>query len=370
MDGDALTPDALRELRAPRSYPAVSLTMPTHRRDPRSEQDGVRLRNLLAQGVRRLEADSDVSRTARGAVRQQLDRAVAEVDTRRSLDGLLILADSGEHSVWYLPRTVPEAVVLSDTYLTRNLVAATAQSHPYWVLGVSADRATLWSGGGESLHEHTGDGFPMTPPPSEWDVEREERVGDTPSTFRDEETRRFLRSVDSAVATVLARRPRPLYVVGLAPALALLEQAGDAATRQAAGRLVKGGFTEGPAPVLLRELRPLLDQHARRERTEVLARLDAAKSRRAFAAGLDEVWESVREKRVELVALEEHFNVTVRVDDGHLLPVEDAAVAWPDVRDDLVDELVEAALDSGAEVVFLPDGSLAERGRIAAVLRY
>ncbi|MFJ1747787.1 chemotaxis protein [Streptomyces sp. NPDC088116] len=370
MDSNTLTPDVLRELRTPRPYPAVSLTMPTHRRDPHNEEDAVRLRNLLAEAGHRLEADPGVGRRARAAVRSRLGRAVADIDPRRTLDGLLILADAEDYGIWYLPREVPERVVLSDTYLTRNLVAATAQSRPYWVLGVAADRATLWSGSGESLHEHRGDGFPMSPPKESWDVEREERIGDTPSTFSDEETRRFLRSVDGAVGTVLSRRPRPLHLVGLAPALALLGEAGNAATHAAAGRLVKGGLAGGPAPVLRKEIQPVVEDHARREKNEVLTRLDEARGRRTFAAGLDEVWESVREKRADLVALEERFRRTVRICDGHLVPVDDETAAWPDVRDDIVDELVEAALDGGAEVVFLPDDALAGHDRIAAVLRY
>ncbi|QXE38554.1 chemotaxis protein [Streptomyces sp. GMY02] len=383
MDNNGLTPDVLRELRRSRPYPAVSLTMPTHRRDPRHEQDTVRLRNLLTEAAHRLEADPEVDKRARTALSAQLGRALTEVDLRRALDGLLILADGQEHRIWYLPREVPERVVLSDSYLTRNLVAATAQSRPYWVLGVAADRATLWSGTGESLREHRGNGFPMAPPEESWDVEREERIGDTPSTFSDEETRKFLRSVDDAMGAVLARRPRPFYLVGLAPALALLEEAGSA-TRPAAGRLVKGGLADGPAPVLLKELRPVVEEYARREKDDVLNRLDEARGRRTFAAGLDEVWESVRGKRADLIALEEHYRRTVRVCDGHLVPVDEAALtAAPasraaasgdggrnDVRDDIVDELVETALDGGAEVVFLPDGTLAAHDRIAAVLRY
>jgi Bacterial archaeo-eukaryotic release factor family 3 len=370
MNSSALTPELLRKLRAPRAYPAVSLTMPTHRRDPRGEQDTVRLRNLLATALHRVDTDPDVPRAARSAVRAHLERAAAEVDVRHTLEGLVVLADGSGHSVWYLPRTVPEGVVLSDTYLTRNLVAATAQSRPYWALGISADRATLWSGSGDTLHEHRDDGFPMAQDAGEWDVEREERIGDTPSTFRDEETRRFLRSVDAAMTTVLARRPRPLHLVGLAPALALLEEAGNASTHRAVGRLVKGGFTEGPAPALQKELRPLVEEHARRQRADVLGRLDTAKSHRAFAAGLDEVWAAVREKRAELVALEEDFNETVRVSQAHLQPAEGAGAAWPEIRDDMVDELVEAALDGGAEVVFLPEDSLAANARVAASLRY
>ncbi|MFD4703008.1 baeRF3 domain-containing protein [Streptomyces niveus] len=371
MDSNDLTPEVLRRLRKPRSYPAVSLTVPTHRREPRNDGDPVRLRNAHAEALHRMDADPDVPKAARIAVRAQLDQAMAEVDLRHKQDGLLILADADEHQVWYLPRETPESVVVSDTYLTRNLVAATAQTPHYWVLNVAADRATLWSGDGGSLREHRADGFPATPPEETWDVEREERIGDTPSTFTDEETRKFLRSVDDAFTAVLAARPRPFYLVGVAPALALLEDAGSTA-RSAAGRLAKGGLTDGPAPVLWKAVQPVVRQHARSEETETMARLDDAKGRRTFAAGLDEVWVAVRERRAGLVAVEEHFQRSARVSDGHLIPVDgdDGAALSRDVQDDIVDELVESALDGGAQVVFLDDDVLAGHHRIAAVLRY
>lgn len=276
MDSNDLTPEVLRTLRARRPYPAVSLTMPTHRHEPRYDGDPVRLRNGLAEAERRMEADPDVPRTARLAVRAQLDRAAAEVDPRDRLDGLVILADADEHQVWYLPREAPESVVVSDTYLTRNLVAATAQTRPYWVLAVAADRATLWSGVGGSLREHRADGFPMRAPEEAWDTEREERIGDTPSTFTDEETRKFLRSVDDALTAVLAARPRPVHLVGVAPALALLDEAGTTA-RSADGRLAKGGLTDGPAHALAAAIRPVVAVHARGEARKILDRLVAAR---------------------------------------------------------------------------------------------
>ncbi|WP_329031609.1 chemotaxis protein [Streptomyces sp. NBC_01725] len=371
MDSNDLTPEVLRRLRRPRPYPAVSLTMPTHRHEPLNEEDPVRLRNVLSEAVHRMEADPDVTKATRQAVRVQLDRAVAEVDLRHKLDGLLILADAQEHQVWYLPRDTPESVVISDTFLTRNLVAATAQLHRYWVLSVAADRATLWNGVGDSLHEHRADGFPMTPPEETWDVEREERIGDTPSTFMDEETRKFLRSVDDAFAAVLAVHPRPFHLVGVAPALALLEDAGTT-SRSAAGRLAKGGLSEGPAHVLGKAVRPVVQEYARGEEREALVRLDDAKGRRTFAAGLDEVWDAVRERRAGLVAVEEHFQRSARVGEGHLMPVDgDGGEALGrEVQDDIVDELVETALDGGAQVVFLDDDVLDDHHRIAAVLRY
>ncbi|RST20315.1 chemotaxis protein, partial [Streptomyces sp. WAC04770] len=75
---------------------------------------------------------------------------------------------------------------------------------------------------------------------------------------------------------------------------------------------------------------------------------------------------------VGLIAVEEHFQTTVRVTDEHLEPVPEGTTAAedPEIREDIVDELIEAALDGGADVVFVEDDSLAEHGRIAAALRF
>ncbi|MFE6664722.1 chemotaxis protein [Streptomyces sp. NPDC057697] len=371
MDTDALTAGLLQELRAVKPYPALSLTMPTHRRAPDNAQDSVRLRNLVAEAAGRLEADPAVTREARAALKDQLDRAVDEVDPRRSLDALVLLVTADEHQIWQLPRTAPERVVLSDTYLTRNLVAAKAQAQPFWALTVSAGRVALWSGTADTLREEKTGGFPLTAPQEPPNPQREEQIGDTPSTFSDEETRHFLRTVDEKLRAVLAADPRPFYLVGLAPALALLDEVGETAG-SAAGRLTKGAPADLSPGDLLKELRPVLDERQRRFAAEIDGRLDEARGRRAFAGGLDEVWAAVREGRAGLVAVEEHFQQTVRMADEHLEPVSGEAADLTDsaVREDVVDELVERALDSGAEVVFLPDDSLAEHGRIAAALRY
>jgi hypothetical protein len=121
---------------------------------------------------------------------------------------------------------VPERVVLSDTFLTRNLVSAHAAERPFWVLSVAADRVSLWNGGTDRVAEEKTGGFPLSRSLVDPDAERQERVGDLPSTFRDEHTRRFLRDADTALGRVLRTHPRPLYVSGEPAALAALAEAG------------------------------------------------------------------------------------------------------------------------------------------------
>ncbi|MEC3992218.1 chemotaxis protein [Actinacidiphila sp. DG2A-62] len=362
-----LTPAVLADLRRPRKYPAVSVLLPTHRREPENAQDAVRLRNLLEEAKEAVHSDPEVNRDDRIDVIKQLDLAMGEVDLVHAEDGLAIFAAPGEHQVWSLGRSVPARVLLAQTFLTRNLVAAHAAEQPYWVLAVDSECATLWSGSRTHAPEQADDGlFPLRRPALDFDPERQERIGDTPSTFNDEETRRFLREVAEATGTVLAADPRPLYVVGESAALAALDEA-DGVVATAVSRVTQGGLAQGPGQALARVVREADRERDERTVAEVLADLDRARGRRAFAGGVDEVWACVSEGRAALVAIEDGYRTTVREDGEHLVP---AAPGERGARDDILDEIAEQGLDTGARVHFVPDGVLADAGRIAAVLRF
>ncbi|MEU6607158.1 chemotaxis protein [Streptomyces shenzhenensis] len=361
----ALSPASLAELRRPRPYPAVSVLTPTHRREPENAQDPVRLRNVVAEAKKQLESDPSVTRERRTDVVDQLDRALAEVDLAHSEDGLVIFAAPGEHQVWSLARTVPERVVLSDTFLTRNLVSAHAAEQPFWVLSVSADRVTLWNGGVGRVVEARACGFPLSRNRVNFDAERQERIGDFPSTYRDEDTRHFLREADTAMTAVLREHPRPLYVTGEQAALSLLDEVGGVA--RAAVHIPHGGLASGTPEAVWQAVRPVVDAEAGRAADRVARELDAARGRKEFAAGVDEVWQSAREGRVRLLAVEENYRVTVRDDGDHLIPAESGDL---DAREDVVDEIVEQCLETGADVRFVPDGTLDDARGIAGVLRY
>ncbi|WP_435972673.1 chemotaxis protein [Streptomyces sp. Qhu_M48] len=361
----ALSSDVLAKLRQPRPYPALSLVMPTHRREPENAQDPVRLRNLVAAAEKAVQDDPGVTRERRDDVLDQLRRAVAEIDLSHAEEGLVIFVAPGEHYVWTVARTVPERVVVADTFLTRNLVAAQAAEQPSWTLAVAADRVSLWSGSPEQVTEHTEDGFPLTRSLEDPDAERKERVGDLPSTFQDEATRQFLREAHTALRVVLSSEPRPMYVIGEPAALALLEDTGP--LPPGTTPIHRGGLARGPAAAVKEAVEPARAAREAAASTTVVAELDAARGRREFAGGIDEVWQAVKEGRMRLLAVEDHYRTVVRDEGGHLEPAEPAE---PEARDDMVDEIVERALDTGAEVQFVRDDTLLDMDRIAGVLRY
>jgi peptide subunit release factor 1 (eRF1) len=114
----------------------------------------------------------------------------------------------------------------------------------------------------------------------------------------------------------------------------------------------------------------MLAAEARHDIDRVTQRIEDAQGRRVFAAGLEEAWQTVREGRIELLAVEEGFQETVCVTDSHLIPAESEGSVGLAAREDIVDEIIEATLDTGGEVAFLPDGTLSAHDHIAAVLRF
>ncbi|MFF6880561.1 MULTISPECIES: chemotaxis protein [unclassified Streptomyces] len=360
-----LSPATLAELRRPRPYPAVSVLTPTHRRDPYNAQDQVRLRNAVAEAKRQLEADPAVTRERRAEVAGHLDRAMTEVDLTHAEDGLAIFAAPGEHQVWSLARSVPERVVLSDTFLTRNLVSAQTAGRPFWILSLAADRVTLWNGGVDRVAEARVGGFPLTRRVENFDPERQQRTGDTPSAFREERTRQFLREAGTVMNAVLRDHPRQLYVTGEPAALSLLDEVGG--TARGAVHIPHGGLAHGTPETVWQAVRPVVEAEARRSTDAVTRALETARGRRAFAAGVDELWQSARDGRVGLLAVEENYRVTVRDAGDHLILAESGDL---DSREDIVDEIVEQCLETGADVRFVPDGTLGEAAGMAGVLRY
>jgi hypothetical protein len=366
MDTRDLSAAVLADLRRPRPYPAVSVLVNTHRREPDNAGDRVRLRNQIAEAKRLLTADPGVTRADRVDLVRRLERAAEDVDLVHARDGLLILAAPGEQQTWMIDRAVSERVVLSTTYVTRNLVAAKEALAPFWVLDVTAERVTLWGGDDEDISADQLHGFPVVADGREVDIERRERKGDEPSIYQTEQTKQHLRAADAALGRLLKERPRPVLLVGEANALAAITDVGGNAKHAAAQVAKVVGGTPSAAAVL-ELVRPAMIAYAREQAESALRALSQALGRKEFAAGIDEVWRMVGEGRVARLLVEEHYWEWVREIDGHLLP---AAEDDPGAYADAVDEVVERALDTGAEVTFLPDDSLVEQGRVAAILRY
>ena len=66
-------------------YPAVTITLPTHRTSPENRQDPIRVKNLVEQATKRLL--EEFSKREIAPLLDRLERLVEGIDYRHTLNG-------------------------------------------------------------------------------------------------------------------------------------------------------------------------------------------------------------------------------------------------------------------------------------------
>lgn len=386
-----LSPELLAALRMPRPYPAITFVMPTDPEFPFSEKSRILLRDLVTEAQRRLADDPDVERDIRLALRNHvLDADAIEQagDPGRPSDALVVyLAAHEPIQVWQVtsPVVVTPRVEFAKRFLTRYLVAAEQRSNPYLVLVLDQDMCRLYRGAVNRLTEVHAHGFPAPPEiPSPEDAVPGPIPHSPPYEDHEELVKTYLRAVDRRLGeAVKAHNGLPLFVIGGDKILsAFLELTGQ-------GKLIVGTLqltglnTDRPAE-LSRHLSPALEKFRADQVAGALAQLDKARSANRVAEGIGDVWTAVADKRVNLLVVEEKLVLAGRTaDDGRVLetvpypeqvtmpdPKQDVTPPQEGVLTDVVERLVEAAIDADGLVLFVPDETLGDAGGVAAVLRY
>lgn len=333
----------LAELQRRSAYPSVTLLLPTAPADPMRDADVRRLESLIGDAARRL--DGDVDSAVAEAVVARLRSLVEEAALQPATRAVALCASPDYHAVVHLGRDVKPRVVVDDTFATRDMVADLNRTAMYRVVTVSDRKARLLVGDRARLAEARDD---------RWPVVRDEL--DSPVTW--------MRQMTLAIEEECAQERLPTILVGVARTVREVQRALDLDPIA----VVTGGHDRTGWADLHRIVWPIVVDWMRQDADRALERLDEARSARRFAGGIDEIWSLAHDGRVQLLVVEEDFDLPARLEDGRLVPADDREA--PDVIDDAVDELIEAVLRRGGEAVLVPSPVLAEHDRVAAVLRY
>jgi hypothetical protein len=187
------------------------------------------------------------------------------------------------------------------------------------------------------------------------------------SRHRDERHRQFFRAVDQALRPFMAADPLPLALVGVDRYQSFFQEVSSGLDVIAS---VRGNYDRLTAHDLGRAVWPAVSDGFATRRREVLDRLEQAATERRAAFALDEVWHLASLGRGDTLIVEDSYHQPARLGENGRLDLNVADPTTPGVLDDAVDEVIETVLSKGGRVVFVEDGELSARGRIALILRY
>lgn len=376
----SLLPLGLPEARPP----CLSIYQPTHRSFPDRQQDPIRFRNHL--------------RTLDASLRQRHDAAMVDAllaplldlaaDARfwtQTLDGLAVMASPAGMRWWRLQRPVLELAIAARSWHLKPLLRILQSADRFQVLALTRHTVRLYEGNRDVLDEvelhpdvprSPGDLPAPVPTGSQQDIDvatgqagqrkaipaRGSKQGD-----HDLDDEKYFRAVDRTIAE---RHGKPS---GLPMLLAALPEH-QALFRRISHNplLLSDGIAASPTsltadalrrrawaaiePALLQRLDGLRDDFGR-EHGRGLGSDDVTQIAEATVAG-----------RVRTLLLQDD-----RLEGGRLHPGDGRVFAAPlddPQTDDLFDDLAEAVLRHGGEVLVVPPDRMPAASGIAAVYRY
>ncbi len=357
-----ITRHDLKELQALTKVPALSILLPTHRTSPDNKQDPIVVKNLVKEASDRLA--EEFSARDLEPLLKNLDELVEDIDYTYALDGLALFVAHDFAKKFYLPFTVPQRVIIDQTFATRDLVYGLHRAQRYWVFLLSQNASRLLAGTGETLEEVNNKDFPLQ---MEGPGATTVLPDSADSAYLDDRHRRFFQSVDRAFAAYAADDTLPIILGGVVRQISFFQEV-SGYTAQVAGT-ISGNFDKATVSELVPEVWPFVQEVRAQQRTDALAALDTAIGEKKVSTALGEIWQLANEGRGKLLLVESGYHVPGVVDDkGGLQIVE--AKGGTEVMDDAIDEIIEAVLAKGGEVMLVNDGALADYHGIALTLRY
>lgn len=331
-----LTPQGVADLTVTDDHPCISVLMPTTRALRMPMADRERLDGLVRDVERRL-ADDDVP--DRDRLVRELRRLARVAQDSSTWNALGLFVSRSVSQSWTLPVTVHPKVVVESTFATRDLLRALHRTPPHLVVRVDAFGARVfWVAARATL------------------IETVERLPGSPHgpDSASEDRRDLLSRIDACVARIRAERPAPLVLAG-DPGLVAELRSRVPWLHRLAGEVVD---SRADAPDELFAATALcVEDYLNRRGQQTLHALHeaAATTPEQVVAGLDECWDAVVGRTPG----------TLVVEHGYVHPRPPGEDRGAPASHDLIDDLLELALEAGNLIAFVDDAQLHEFGGIA-----
>jgi hypothetical protein len=228
----------------------------------------------------------------------------------------------------------------------------------YYVISLSSQTTALFEAFRDTLIDIQNGGFPV--------VASISTTGPLEKIGKEEQLHKFLQIVDEHFGHYYQMEPMLVVVTGEKELQAAFNSV-TAHRRAIVGR-IEGDFTGTSLRDLGKIVWPLVKEAMSGLGERALRDLEISGDARK-TNGLEAVARRVQEAVGATLMVEEDYHVR-----GHISEAGGPATVLPnvDVRDeidDVVDMVIEKVMETGGNVVFVPDGSLSKLGRIVLLLR-
>jgi hypothetical protein len=381
---DVLSRDDLELLvQQPRSL-CVSLYVPTHRSGPETQQDPIRLKNLIRRAEEGLVGTGIRRRAASELLHPARELIEDEAFWRHQSGGLALFLRAGWFRCYRLPLTFEELVVVSDRFHVSALLPLLTGDGHFFVLALSENEARLLAATRSAVHVVNVPGMPAgvkdalryDDPQRELGSHAAERGGPGArvvlhglgigAEVQKERLGRYLQAVDGAVRRSLRAQHAPLILAGVEYVRGMYR---DVNTYP---HLLEAGISGSPDRASSEELHSrawaLVEPLFARDKDDAEAAYRGALGTGRASDSLEEVLTAAEAGRIDVLFVPTGTHVLSAT---HGNP----GVAYADGGQelggrDLIEEAVVRTMLNGGTVFAVPEGEMPDRAPVAALFRY
>lgn len=347
----------------------ISIYMPTHKTSPENKQDPLRFRNIVDQ----IESQTKYSKQIKALRELQNDLNFWIYNQ----NGLAILMNQEDISIYRLARTVEESVHIGERFYLKPLIRNYQSDHRYIALGLAKDKFTLYSGNRYGFREleldenvtqlskvlgdqHTGQSLNV--------VSHGGSVGNFHGHgARSEEekidTQKFFTHVDRYVDQHYTSKYKlPLILISLP------EHQGLFRSLSQNKRLLENGINKSYESIsekeLNKELWQVMEPIYLEKTKELISRYQENLNKGKASHVIQDILKALVQNRVQTLVIEEGKTIPGKIN------LDTISFVIEEQGEDILNHLSQLALENQAEVVILPKERMPKHQSIFAIYRY
>lgn len=380
----------LSKLLAEQDEPCLSLTMPTHRSFPESEQGPVRFKNLVRELGAAVHKKYGKRDETANRLLEQIEKLGAEGPDGDAAgfwghqkDGLAVFAAPGLFAYYRVPIPLREIVVVSNSFHVKPLLPLLHVDARYHVLALTQGEVTLWDGNFEHIAPLRVSDVPASLEDAlgeELDTSRQglshhgsgaggaRHGAGRPSDEAKKELRRFFREVDRAVEEGHSKpQARPLILAAVDYYHPLFREVSKNPW------LLEQGIAHDPKSLTAEQLRlAALEIIEPMREKNLAADLEAYGGAKAYHLGSNDVREiggAAAAGRIKVLMIEEARRLWGRVNRETGEVISGGHQGNPDDAD-VFDELAEMTITHGGDVRVVPHDRMPKGQGVVAIFRF
>lgn len=353
----------LKELKNIKSENCITIILNTHRTKPDYLKDSLTLKNLVKDAENRLL--NDIGKREAAPLIKKLNKLADEIDHSYNLESLMLFVNEDVADYTRLTLPVSDRVVIDNTFATRDLFRALRMETNYYALVLSQGSVRLLEVLNDKVVKEFGSPFPMenlaSTNPNRRDLSNAPRLT---NLLLD-----FFNKTDKEINKIHKTNPLPVLVVATDENYHYLMKMADKKEIYYDTFLNQNKINEKDFAIaeaaweVVREL-------VKKKNDKLKEDLKKAVSNNQFLSDTNDIWRGIHEGRVRTLFIEQGLFQPAVIENDQVVYVPESRRNEPGVIDDIYDEMIEANMDFGGDVVFLPKGELSEFNGLGAITRF